>query len=42
MTDLFGAAWAISAIGVLTFASGALVAVVMNEHRPMREMERAR
>jgi MFS family permease len=34
MTDLFGAAWAISAIGVLTFASGALVAVIMNERRP--------
>jgi MFS family permease len=33
MTDMFGAASAIAAIGVLTFASGAVVAVVMNEHR---------
>src|SRR5256885_1381430 len=30
MTDLFGAAMAIAAISALTFASGALVAVVMN------------
>jgi MFS family permease len=29
IADLFGAAWAIGAIGGLTFASGALVAVVM-------------
>jgi MFS family permease len=33
MTDLFGAAFAIAAIGVLTFASGAVVAVAMNERR---------
>jgi len=33
MTDLFGAAWAIAVIGVLTFASGAVVAVAMNERR---------
>lgn len=33
MTDLFGAAWAIGAIGGLTFASGAVVAVAMNERR---------
>jgi MFS family permease len=33
MTDLFGAAWAIAAIGVLTLASGAVVAVSMNERR---------
>ena len=33
MTDLFGAAWAIAAIGALTFGSGALVAVSMKEHR---------
>ena len=29
ITDLFGAAWAIAAVGVLTFASGAVVAVAM-------------
>ena len=29
ITDLFGAAWAIATIGVLTFISGALVAIVM-------------
>jgi MFS family permease len=34
ITDLFGAAWAIAAISVLTFASGATVAVVMHEQRP--------
>jgi MFS family permease len=33
MTDLFGAAWAIAVIGALTFTSGAVVAVAMNEHR---------
>lgn len=33
MTDLFGAAWAIAVIGALTFTSGAVVAVVMNERR---------
>jgi MFS family permease len=33
MTDLFGAAWAIAAVGVLTFASGVVVAVVMRERR---------
>jgi len=33
MTDLFGAAWAISAVGLLTFASGAVVAVAMSERR---------
>ena len=31
MADLFGAAWAIAAIGALTFASGAVVAIVMRE-----------
>ncbi len=31
IADLFGAAWAIAAIGVLTFASGAVVAVAMRE-----------
>jgi hypothetical protein len=30
MTDLFGAAWAITAVSALTFGFGALVAVVMN------------
>ena len=33
MTDLFGAAWAIAAIGALTFGSGALAAMSMKEHR---------
>lgn len=33
MTDLFGAAWAIAAIGVLTFISGAVVAASMSERR---------
>jgi MFS family permease len=33
MTDLFGAAWAIGVIGTLTFTSGAVVAVAMNERR---------
>ena len=33
MTDLFGAAWAIAVIGALTFASGVVVAVAMNERR---------
>jgi MFS family permease len=32
MTDLFGASWAIAAVGVLTFASGAVVSVAMTEH----------
>ena len=33
IADLFGAAWAIGCIGVLTFASGAVVAFVMREPR---------
>jgi MFS family permease len=33
MADLFGVTWAIAAIGVLTFASGAVVAFAMNERR---------
>jgi MFS family permease len=33
ITDLFGAAWAIAAIGALTFGSGAVVAIFMTEHR---------
>ena len=33
MTDLFGAAWAIAAIGLLTFLSGAVVAIAMEERR---------
>src|SRR5216684_2668954 len=33
MTDLFGAARAIAVVGALTFASGAVVAVAMNERR---------
>lgn len=32
MTDLFGAAAAIAVVGALTFASGAVVAIAMNEH----------
>jgi MFS family permease len=31
VADLFGAAWAIAAIGALTFISGAVVALVMRE-----------
>jgi MFS family permease len=31
MADLFGVAWAIAAVGVLTFASGVVVAIVMRE-----------
>jgi MFS family permease len=31
IADIFGAAWAIAAIGVLTFASGVVVAAVMGE-----------
>ena len=33
ITDLFGAAWAIAAVGVLTFGSGVVVAVAMREYR---------
>jgi MFS family permease len=33
IADLLGAAWAIAVIGVLTFASGAVVAVAMDERR---------
>ncbi len=33
IADLFGAAWAIMSIGALTFASGVVVAVAMNERR---------
>jgi hypothetical protein len=33
ITDLFGAAYAIAAIGALTFASGTFVAVVMDRPR---------
>ena len=33
IADLFGAAWAIAAIGVLTFASGAVVGIAMDERR---------
>jgi MFS family permease len=32
ITDLFGAAWAIAAIGGATFASGVIVALFMREH----------
>lgn len=33
LTDLFGAGWAIAAVGVLTFISGVVVAASMNERR---------
>ncbi|MDQ2915710.1 MAG: MFS transporter, partial [Pseudomonadota bacterium] len=33
ITDLFGAVWAIVTIAMVTFASGAVVAVVMSERR---------
>ena len=33
ITDIFGMAWAISVIAILTFASGAVVAVLMREPR---------
>lgn len=33
IADLFGAAWAIVTIGLLTFISGAVVAIAMNERR---------
>jgi MFS family permease len=33
ITDLFGAAWAISAVGAVTFVSGVVVAVAMTEER---------
>jgi MFS family permease len=36
ITDLFGAAWAIGAIGALTFGSGAAVAIFMRERRIVR------
>jgi hypothetical protein len=31
IADLFGAAWAIGSVGGLTFASGAVVAIMMRE-----------
>ena len=33
IADFFGAAWAIAAVGALTFGSGAVVAVAMREQR---------
>ncbi len=42
MADLFGAAWFISAIGLLTFTSGAVVAVAMTEHRQEKSMDKIR
>ena len=32
IADLFGASWAITAVGALTFVSGSIVALVMREH----------
>jgi hypothetical protein len=34
IADFFGFAWAIAAVGALTFLSGLIVAVVMKEKRP--------
>lgn len=34
IADVFGFAWAIAAIGILTFLSGVVVALVMRERRP--------
>jgi MFS family permease len=34
IADLFGATWAIGAIGLLTFVSGAVVAITMKDQRP--------
>ena len=31
LTDMFGASWAIAAVGALTFASGVVTAVAMRE-----------
>jgi MFS family permease len=33
IADFFGAAWAIAAVGALTFGSGAVVAIAMREQR---------
>jgi NADH:ubiquinone oxidoreductase subunit 5 (subunit L)/multisubunit Na+/H+ antiporter MnhA subunit len=33
IADVFGFAWAIAVIGALTFASGAVVAIVMNDRK---------
>jgi predicted MFS family arabinose efflux permease len=41
MADLFGVAWAIAAVGVLTFASGAVVAVAMTERRQTTVTDKA-
>lgn len=42
ITDLFGAAWAIAVIGLLTFVSGAVAAIAMNEHRLTNAAGKAR
>jgi MFS family permease len=42
IADVFGAAWAIAAVGVLTFISGLVVALVMSEPRPKEESKTAR
>jgi MFS family permease len=42
ITDLFGAVWAIAAIGALTFVSGTVVAFVMRERPQIIEMLTAR
>jgi MFS family permease len=34
LTDIFGAPWAIAAVGTLTFVSGVVTAVAMRERRP--------
>ncbi len=42
MTDLFGATWAITAIGILTLASGGIVAAAMNERQPTNGADQSR
>jgi len=42
MADVFGAAWAIAAIGVLTFLSGVVVAIAMIERRQVDAVGTAR
>jgi len=42
LADVFGAAWAIAAIGVLTFLSGVVVAIAMIERRQVDAVGTAR
>ena len=41
LTDIFGAPWAIAAVGALTFASGAVTAVAMSERRPQPSLDKS-